>query len=109
MPGMRNIRGPLAFTDITVMKSGSSYTITNEAGLNVNKTSGSATAVTLPKTPQLGRTVIIKDGKRDAATNNITISTPDSSTIDGSSTLVISTNGGHVWLMYDGANWGTVA
>jgi hypothetical protein len=49
---------------------------------------------------------IIKDGKGDSATNNITIA-PSSGTIDGSSTLVISTAYGVSRLVYNGSAWST--
>jgi hypothetical protein len=50
-----------------------------------------------------GRTVVIKDGKGDAGTNNITIADPTAQTIDGGANLVISANYGKATLCYDGA------
>jgi hypothetical protein len=52
--------------------------------------------------------MIIKDGKGDAATNNITV-TPAAGTIDGSSTAVINTNYGSMQLIYNGTQWNIIA
>jgi len=48
--------------------------------------------------------VTIKDTSNGAGTNNITIATEGSETIDGSATAVISTNNGQVTLYSDGTN-----
>ena len=69
-----------------------------------NKTVGSATACGLIASPVTGMQVIIKDGKGDAAANNITI-TPNAGTIDGAATLVINTNFGVARLVYNGTQW----
>jgi len=47
---------------------------------------------------------VVKDGKGDAATNNITI-TSAGGTIDGSTSYVISTNYGTVHFITDGTEW----
>ena len=47
---------------------------------------------------------VVKDGKGDAATNNITI-TSTAGTIDGSTSYVISTNYGTVHFITDGIEW----
>ena len=72
----------------------------------VNKASGAATAVSLPA-GTTGLTFTIKDGKGDAAANNITI-TPAAGTIDGAATLVISTNFGVARLVYNGTQWNQI-
>ena len=95
-------------TNISTVTSGSSYTVTNEALVIVNKTSGSATTVNLPAGAAFGKMsvlIIIKDGKGDAATNNITITPNGSNTIDGASTLVIATNYGVAQVMWNGTEW----
>ena len=71
----------------------------------VNKTSGSATAVTLPASPAAWRPYNIKDGKGDAAANPITIADPNGKTIDGAGSLVINTNRGAETLRWTGAEW----
>jgi len=73
----------------------------------VNKTSGAATAVNLPATPITGKKYIVKDGKGDAATNNITI-TPAAGTIDGAATYVMNTNYQVVSFVYNGTQWNLI-
>ncbi|WP_145201428.1 hypothetical protein [Sphingobium sp. B2] len=103
----------LRFTDVfgnevpavTIVTSGASYVIgTNDKVVVVRKSSGSATAVTLPASPATGQTIIIKDGKGDAAVNPITI-TALAGTIDGATSSVISANRGVARLTYDGTEW----
>ena len=53
------------------------------------------------------RVVIVKDESGAAGTNNITVATEGSETIDGSATVVISANYGVARLYSDGANWFT--
>ena len=69
-------------------------------------TTGAVTSLTLP-TAQVadGRRVIIKDVDGNAGTNNITIDTEGSETIDGAATLVIAANYGFAELYCDGTNW----
>lgn len=73
----------------------------------VNKTVGAATTVNLPA-GVTGRRYTIKDGKGDAAANNITI-TPAAGNIDGAATLVINTNYGRATVAYNGTQWNQVA
>lgn len=78
-------------TGVTV-SSGSSYTMqTADRVVIVNKTSGSATGITLPSSPTLWVRYDIIDSKGDAATNNITV-TPASGTIDGSPSFTMNSN-----------------
>ena len=46
----RNIRGPLKYSNVTIKTTSGNVTLVNEAVLVVKKTSGAATAVTLPIT-----------------------------------------------------------
>jgi hypothetical protein len=78
--------------------------LVNEGVLIVNKTVGAVTAVTLKPSPEAGDFQFIKDGKGDAATNNITI-TAAAGNIDGAANYVISENYGSVLLMYNGTEW----
>lgn len=66
----------------------------------VTKATGAATAATLPADFVPGKHYGLKDGKRDAGTNNITV-TPASGTVEGSATKVISTNGKGLWFARD--------
>jgi hypothetical protein len=80
----------------------------NSSISTVNKTVGGATQVTLTAHAKSGYFAFVKDGKGDAATNNITI-VPDGSTnnttIDGAANLVINTNYGSVSLYHNGTEW----
>lgn len=108
---MSLIRFGLELTDLTIVTTGSTYKIVNEEVVVVNKTSGSATAISLPAVASnlsRGRVIWIKDGKGDAGTNNITISDPASNNIDGASSLVISSNYGHSCLMWNGTQWNVI-
>lgn len=91
-----NIRVVTAAGAVTV--TAADYTV------EVNKTTGAATAVNLPATPVTGQHFYIKDGKGDAATNNITV-TPAAGNIDGSATYVINQAYGAVEIQYDGTKW----
>lgn len=72
----------------------------------INKVSGAATGVNMDATMNyVGSEIIVKDGKGDANSNNITITPGDSKTIDGATPYVISTNYGQVRLIYNGTEW----
>lgn len=107
MVAASSLKNSLRVNNVNVYTGSSTITMTNEGIVVVNKTVGAATAVTLPSTPATGDHRIIKDGKGDAATNNITI-TPASGNIDGAATYVISENYGGVILEYNGTEWGVV-
>lgn len=78
------------------------YTVgSTEDVIVVRRASGAATSIVLPA-GTLGRRLVIKDGKGDAATNPITIG---GGTIDGTYSYVISANRGSVTLVYDGTEW----
>lgn len=105
----RSIRGPFRFDSVLEYTGTSTIVVGNESIIMVNKTSGAATAVTLPAPGVAGsrRVVIIVDKKKDAATNNITV-TPASGTINGSATHVISENGGAQMYLDNGSEWETL-
>lgn len=93
---------------VHVVTAAGAVTVTNaDYTIVVNKTVGAATTVNLPASPLTGTVFYIKDGKGDAATNNITI-TPAAGNIDGAGTLVINTNYGGYQLVYNGAAWNIV-
>ena len=62
--------------------------------------------VLLTDTPD-ARIVIVKDEGGAAGSNTLTIATEGSETIDGSSTVTITSNYGAVRLYSDGTNWFT--
>jgi len=75
--------------------------------LNVTYTvTAAVTSLTLPTAQVVeGRVVIIKDAGGNASANNITIDTEGAETIDGSATLVMSSDYEWVTLYSDGSNW----
>lgn len=101
--------GGFFFPRTRVVTAAGNFTIGYEDVLVVNKSSGAATTVNLPKGGQLNRAVIIKDGKGDAGSNNITIDGDGSETIDGATTLVISTNYQAKMLLWNGTQWNVVS
>lgn len=56
-----------------------------------------------------GQVFMIKDGKGDGATNNITINRAGADTIDGATTYVIDQNYGSVLIVFNGSNWSVIA
>jgi hypothetical protein len=82
----------------TVTAAGSVTVSNTEPGVLINKTVGAPTAVSIPAAgDRTGGTIVVKDLKQDASTNNITI-TPASGTIDGNATWTIVSDGGWVRL-----------
>lgn len=75
----------------------------------INRAVGAATGVVLPASPVINQQHTIKDGKGDAAANNITISTPGLETIDGAATLVINANYGWATVAWGGVEWHQIA
>lgn len=76
----------------------------------IEVTGGLPLTLTLPKAAVAGkgRVFVIKDAAGGAGTNNITIDGDGSETIDGTTTKVISTNYGAVWLYSSGTAWFTI-
>lgn len=87
-----------------VVATGSSVTLSSgNYFVVINKAVGSATSVTLPGAPAPGQTFVIKDGKGDASTNNITIS--GGTNIDNSASYVLTINYESVDVRFDGQQW----
>ena len=78
------------------------YTLTGSGLVGVNR-AGPVT-INLP-TPQAELRVVVKDESGLAETNNITVQTPGSETIDGAATDVIDTNYGAAGYYCNGTNW----
>jgi aspartate 1-decarboxylase len=72
----------------------------------INKSSPGPTTVTLIATPARGTMVIIKDGRGDAATNNISITSTYQ--IDGSAGSIINSNYGAARLVFNGSQWNLI-
>jgi hypothetical protein len=105
--GLRHLIGPWIQDNITVMTAAGNIQLVNEAGVVIKKTVGGATQVKLPPAPPLGRRVSVKDGKGDAAANNITV-VPAAGTIDGAANVILNTNYGRAEFQYNGTEWGRI-
>lgn len=70
----------------------------------VNKAVGAATSVTLPTAAVSGKIYVVKDGKGDAAVNNITIF----GSIDGATNLVMNLSYEAVTLAWNGSGWSII-
>lgn len=101
------ISGCINFGTRVVTAAGAVTVTATDFYVEINKTSGAATTVNLPASPVTGQTFIIKDGKGDAATNNITV-TPAAGNIDGTGTKVINSNYGSVTIVYNGTEWNII-
>lgn len=78
-----------------VTDAGTVTVSSTEGGVAVNKTVGAATTVQLPTaTSRNGIPVIVKDMKKDANTNNITVLPAGAETIDGNAQDIININAG---------------
>lgn len=104
--GTTTTTGRLKGTRVVTAAGAVTVTATDEVVV-VNKTVGAATTVNLPA-GVTKRVYVIKDGKGDAAANNITI-TPAAGTIDGAATLVINANYGRATVLYNGTEWNQIA
>ena len=89
------------------LTSGSSYAMAmGDRVVVVNKSPGSATAITLPTSPLTWGVYTIKDGSGDAGAHPITIS--GSVAIDGAGSFVLSANFAAVSLVFNGVQWSVV-
>lgn len=107
LSGLLITAGEIKATRI-ITTSGNVTATSSDRIILLNKTSGAATQVTLPSSPTAGTVITIKDMKGDAATNNITV-VPASGTIDGVSSVVMSTNYASVdFVCISGTVWGVL-
>ena len=102
--GLLSVNGAWVRKTRTVTSGATIAMVSTDDVLIVNKTTGSATTVTLPASPTKGMRVVVKDAKGDAATNNITVQ-PAAGTIDGSATFLINAAYGFGDFIYDGTQW----
>lgn len=100
---------PAAFRTLPGMKRRSvaaGYAMVKGDELVAVTSTAAARTITLPPATQMKeRMVTIKDESGGAGTNNITIDGSESETIDGSATLVISSNYGVARLYSNGSAW----
>lgn len=73
----------------------------------IKQTVGAAITVNLNTSPAAGQHLTVKDGKGDAASNNITI-TPAAGTIDGAASFVMASGYEAIDLTYNGTEWSVV-
>lgn len=91
--------------NITAIASATYDLLTTDYILLVNYTATGAVTITLPTAQcEKGRIIQIKDAG-NASTNNITVETEGSETIDGDSTLTIGADYMARTLCSDGVNW----
>lgn len=93
---------------VPISSKTSAYTATNsDAVIAADATSG-AFQVTLPTAVGMpGRQFVIK--RTNSGTNNVTVGTTSSQTIDGSTTFVLTSQYHTVMVASDGANWKVVS
>ena len=92
-------------------KVSANYLATTDDYLITVDTSSTPITINLPVTSFDGHQLIIKDYQGSASTNNITVNRNGGYSIDGSSSHVISTNFGSVWLIYtaDVGEWSVIS
>jgi len=73
----------------------------------INKAVAGIITVSLPASPKVGQEILVKDGKGDAKSNNITILAPGK-TIDGNSSIVMINNYQAYSLLFNGTEWNIV-
>jgi len=98
---------PLVATlgDVRVLTSGASDTLlSTDFMLVVNKTIGGATTIYLPAVPSANFLAVVKDGKGDAASNNITID-GNGNNMDGAATVVMNLNYQALNFAWNGTQW----
>lgn len=94
---------------VSVMTGTGNYAVTTtDRFVLINKTTGSATQVTLPTPVSQGRLLTIKDAKGDCATNNITIVRSGTDLIDGATSITLNVNYASLDLVYSGSGWAIV-
>jgi len=99
------------FTPVTTVAAATYDLLVTDLLVHVDyTTTGAVTSLTLPTAQAAdGRRITIKDVDGNADTNNITIDTEGSETIDGAATLVIDADYGFAELYSDGTNWFVLA
>jgi len=81
------------------------YTTNGELILGFSDTSSAWTLTLRTSDMVAGKLIIVKDESNAAGTNNITIATQGTETIDGASTQTIGSNRGYLKFYSNGTNW----
>jgi hypothetical protein len=103
--------GAFPFLETTLVTAGATYNmLATDTRIVVDKTIGSPTSIVAPLASLMSYPfpVLIKDGKGDAATNNITITFTGGQLCDGQSSIVIDNAYGWVTINpfpVTGASW----
>ncbi len=91
-------------SSLAVTSKTANYTITTSDDLVLASAAGGAFTVTLPTA--VGKTGrIFKIKRTNSGSNNVTVGTTSSQTIDGSTTYTISTQYQSIDVISDGSNW----
>lgn len=102
------LTGRLGLTSRNIVPSRTSIhtLLTNDDVIVFSKGSGVAGSayIDLPKKPRIGQLISIKDSSGVAATENVVISSTET-TIDGADSTTISSNYGIVTLIFNGIEW----
>lgn len=94
---------------VSVYSVGAAYDVGPNDEIVIITGTGTPRTVTIPSRENIkGRILTFKDGGGGAGTNNFTIDPESTTTIDGASTKVISTNYGTFSIVSDGTNWFTI-
>lgn len=102
------INGLVTTPSVRVVTGGGDITALNTDNvIVVDKDTGAATTVFLPAVPADSQLLIVKDGKGDANSNNITLD-GNGGNIDGGSTLVIGSSYGWNQLIWNGTQWNII-
>jgi len=99
--------GSIVESGRVISAAGAVTVVSTDNMIIINKTVGAPTAVNLHASPATWHTLVIKDDKGDAATNNITI-TPNAGNIDGAGNFVMSISYGSAKIVYNGTQWNVI-
>ncbi len=100
------LNGLLLKTRVVTASGDVTVNINTDYAIIVNKSSGAATNVNLPS-GITHQAFVIKDGKGDASSNNITI-VPAAGNIDGASSYVMASNYESTTVIYNGTQWNVI-
>jgi hypothetical protein len=106
----RNASSLVGYGAVRVVTSTGGGTVTaSDQVISVQPTNAAVT-ITLPiAASSAGRQIIVKDGRGEAATYPITITTADGSAMDAATTFVIATPYGGASFISDGTQWSILA
>jgi hypothetical protein len=95
------------FTTSVYTSNTTPTTIASTNGLLLCVHQGTPAAITihLPATPATNLCVGVKDDGNNFSTHNATVNTTDSTTIDGSASLVMNQQGQKNWFIFNGTQW----